>query len=610
MTVVNECFDGELSEVTCVGVDQLSQLNAELARLTGNDLFLRALFEITQQGKALFICQAPVSNVSLGSPVYYDPANAVFKKSKIAFTTVGDSLRLAASTQVDGIVSAYEDGAETATVLISGVADVNLTASTGFNAPSGVFYLTRTEGTLSLTEDPAISAPVLNGFGDGRILFRPQWSTPTSLYRLRKFALTTSPAGSAVTVAGKSQISGSGDPLKRGWLPAGSSVFDGMTKPAGAKFGYNLNKHFDVAEIWPPIPLSLVRIEWEPEGDGRSGAGQVSESLCQVNQHGIWWMQDCADQVPWSNTGPGSSCGVRVPARMELLFPANIDNQTNQVTSLVSLSESLKFFRAGTTEEATSGDLAAALNAAWAIGSTVNDLSGLAVKGIDGDGLLARGPVVVGLKSSSAELSITGGSVDEHGYRSGQIDISLGGPQRSELLPQRVALDGAATDESYEVSLAVGFPPNQTSSIRSQFFIPTLEDEFFLVQFESWLMAPSDGVLPVIGLSARAYVPPVGSAAANSPTIDKDIAFSVPTTSLRAGQYIQVVSEGFAVKAGSVLSVKMLRDAANGDRSSIEGRVIKHLLRIIRPAAENEVTDPEVPQDSGVFSAEFATQFI
>ena len=157
MTVVNECFDGQFTEVTCEGADQLSQLNEELARLSGNDLFLRSLFEITQQGKALFICQAPVSDVSLGSPVYYDTANAVFKKSRVAFTTVGEELKLAASSQVDGLVSTYENGADVATVLIAGLADVNLTASTGFNAPSGVFYLTRSDGLLSLTEDPSVS---------------------------------------------------------------------------------------------------------------------------------------------------------------------------------------------------------------------------------------------------------------------------------------------------------------------------------------------------------------------------------------------------------------------------------------------------------------------
>ena len=609
MTVVNECFDGQFTEVTCEGADQLSQLNEELARLSGNDLFLRSLFEITQQGKALFICQAPVSDVSLGSPVYYDTANAVFKKSRVAFTTVGEELKLAASSQVDGLVATYENGADVATVLIAGLADVNLTASTGFNAPSGVFYLTRSSGLLSLTEDPSVSVAVLKALGDGRVIFRPQWATPTSLYRLRKFNLSPNPAGTFITVAGKSQIPGNGDPLKQGWLPVGSPVFDGMVKPAGAKFGYNLARHFDVQEIWPPVPLSLVRIEWEPEGDGRGGSGQVSESLCKVNEDGIWWLQDCTDQVPWSNTGASSSCGVRMPARIQLLFPANVTNQLNSVTSLTSLSPSLNFFRVESTDEASTGDLAAALSVEWALGSTIDDISPLSVKGVGGDGLLNRGPTVVGIKSSSAELAVTGGSLDANGYRYGQLDISLGGPQRSELLPQRVALDGAATDESYEISLAVGFPPNQSSSMRSQFFIPTLDsDEFFLVQYEAWLQLPLDGLLPELALSARAYEPPT-STPGNSPTIDKSLGFVVPTTTLRPGQYVEVISEGFAVKAGSVISAKLLRDSSLGDRSSVEARVIKHLLRIIRPAAENEVTDPEIPQESGIFAAEFVSQF-
>ena len=43
-----------------------------------------------------------------------------------------------------------------------------------------------------------------------------------------------------------------------GWLPADDISFQGMA-PAGAKFGYNLAKHPELASAFPPLPTLMAQ---------------------------------------------------------------------------------------------------------------------------------------------------------------------------------------------------------------------------------------------------------------------------------------------------------------------------------------------------------------
>lgn len=609
MTIVQKCFDGEHTPVAC-GTSMVDDVNAELARLSGNDDFLYSLLKITRLGQALFICDAPVIGVSLGEPVYYDEATKAYKPAFIAFTENDGELSLSPSSNVVGLVTNYIDGASTATIVIVGITGVDLTESTGFSAPSGLYYLTRTAGKLSLEPDPAVSLAVLFGKGDGDVVFRPEWPTPQSLYRLRQFDLEPGPAGNYVVSNSQVEITGGGDATKRGWLPADADSFDGLDVPVGAVLGYNLDAHIELKELWPPIPLSLIRLDWQVEGNGRGGAGDVSPDLVVFNEDGIWWMSGCIDQVPWTNTGDNSLCGDRVAARLQLFFPTGIPNDLTRVTSLKSRSPNLKLYREGTNDLATSGALEIDANFNLLLGSVLNDDSALALKGFDNDGLLKRGPIVGRVKSLSPELVVSGGTVDANGYQYGNLTLSLGGPQRAELLPQRIALDGATTDESYGLSLAIGFPPNANSSIRSQFIIPSLtESDFFLVQYEVWIAAGAAGILPELSVNSRAWKRPAQNAIAVSPTEDLAIDFTVPSTSLAINNYVEVISDTFAVQSGSMLSVGLSRSVTAGDRSSIEARIIKQVLRLIKPDSGDEVTNPGDNPPSGVYSTEYANQY-
>lgn len=547
----------------------------------------------------------------VGQPVYFDTQENSFRKSQIDFVSVGNDIRLSDSSQAWGIVTYRAEGSDLCTILIDGIATIDLTESTTYASPTGLFYLTREAGLLSLTADEAVHAPVLAAMGDGRILFRPTWVTPQSLYRIRKFELEPGPAGSSIVVSGESEITDDGDPDQNGWLPVTSTVFDGMTIPDGAEFGYNIANEITLREAWPPVPLSLVSLRWQVEGTGRSGGGDVSPDLVQFNSDGIWWMSKCADQVPWSTTGAGSSCGDRVPAFMHLYFPANIPNATGRVTSLRSLSESLAIYRRGTTEAAIDGDLDLALSPNWVLSSVTNDTGAYGFKSLDNEGRVVRGPLTHGIKSNSESIVVAGTAIDADGFSHGRVTVTLGGPQNDELLPQRVALDGASTDESYGISLAIGLPPGQTSSIRTQFYVPgEKSDSFYLLQFEYWLSAAEAGVLPELGLTARAWLPPGVGTVGTAPTSDAVLTAPVYSQSVPVDGYVKVVSEAFSMRAGSVLSVQLTRNIALGDRSSIQARVLKQLLRIIRPAdLEDDSVDPDSDPSSGIYDTSYANEY-
>lgn len=610
MTNIYACYDSEVTEVTC-GVDQVDQINHEIARLSGNTDYLKSIFEITRIGEALFICKAPLDGVLAGQPVFFDTLTSTFKPAVIAFVQAGADIQLAASCQVWGIATVVHAGGDTGTILLEGIGNVDLTESAGSASPSGLFYLTRNLGELSLTVDDAVDAPVLAAMGDGKVLFRPHWVSPHSIYRIRKIELAAGPAGNAVVVAGISTISDDGDSEIAGWLPITSPVFDSMSVPVGAKFGYNMPKHLELQEMWPPTPIQLASVRWQVDGDGRGGAGDVSPSLLTMNVDNLWWMSDCNDQVPWSTSGPGSACGGRVPSALTLFFPANIPNGTGRVTSLRSLSPGLAIYRRGTTTPATEGELDVALSTAWALGPIVDDGGGLAVKGIDNTGLLKRGPVISGLKSLSASVIVQGTAVTATGFHSGAVSITVGAPQDAELLPQRIALDGAATDESYVTSLAIGLPSGMDSSIRSQFYIPSEDSElFYLVQYEYWLQAVEAGVLPELQVSGLAWQSPeANNGVGVAPTVELPITATVSASLLQSGNYVRVVSEAFALRAGSVLGLKLARSVTGGDRSTVQARVLKQLLRIIRPSESGDSVDEDANPPSGIYATTYANQY-
>jgi hypothetical protein len=608
MTDIYACYDPEFTEVTC-GIDQVDQINIELQRLSNNTDYLKSIFEITRIGEALFICKAPVTGVLSGQPVFFDTTTNSFKPAVIAFSQAGTDIQLAPSCQVWGIATVVQPGADVGTILLEGIGNVDLTESAGSASPSGLFYLTRTLGGLSLTVDDAVDAPVLAAMGDGRVLFRPHWVSPHSIYRIRRIPLAVGPAGNAIVSAGIATISDDGDPDQSGWLPVTSPVFTGMTIPVGAKFGYNLPKHLELSEMWPPLPIQLATVRWQVDGDGRGGAGDVSEDLLRINVDNLWWMSDCNDQVPWSTSGPGSACGSRVAAALSLFLPVNIPNSAGRVTSLRSMSPGLAIYRRDTTTLASEGELDLALTTAWALGPIVNDSTGLAVKGIDTNGLLKRGPIVSGIKSLSASVTVQGTAENATGFKSGAVTITIGAPQDAELLPQRIALDGAATDESYVTSLAIGLPSGMESSIRSQFYIPGEDSElFYLVQYEYWLQAVEAGTLPALVVSGLAWQSP-GDGIAQAPTVELPISAPVSGALVPANGYVRVVSEAFALRAGSVLGVKLLRSAAAGDRSVVQARVLKQLLRIIRPSEEGDSVDDDQNPPSGIYDTTYANQY-
>ncbi len=543
----------------------------------------QAQLDAAAAGRALILPdQACAGDVGVGQPVFWNQDENRFEKALASTALTGGNVQVAASGRVRGVVYA-KPTATTADVCVAGLAAIDLTAA-GFAEPDdGLYYLSAvTAGTLTRTR-PQLPVQVLTVVGDGLVLVHPQQVEQLEAHTHIKIGLVCRPAGAHTEPGvGDPHVITSPNASKQGWLPAASF---GGTAPEGAVFGYNLAAHPELAAIWPPLDLETVDLvlqKTDPDQGGQS-VPLGHDGQCIVDRNGLWWTSDCYQDVPWpynyESVAPTSysdddnpECPRHVEMTLTLwMTKLRFTSDLTAVTSLKSLDGLIEVVCADDPETAaTVGRLALRLKLAYSVAAG-SDKSAVALKTFT-NGIFTQGPVCVGLYTEGENVILDSDATpflldpedeDSPLVYPGKVKVSVLPETQSELLPIVSRLEGAE-DNVYQGLPYLGFPKNSLTGVRMQFIVPpqtSLSTPKLRLRLR--LIGRAAGSLPQLTVTGRRVARVTSPAAV--PTSVSDFAVTVVTVvAVTANQYVDVLSDPFAVVAGDVVWVNIQRPASDG----------------------------------------------
>ena len=546
--------------------------------------------------------------VIAGTAVFWNAATHQFEPAKAGAEndTVTGTYVATAASDVLGVCLHKEDNT-TGTVIFAGFAEMSPTQVAnlfGAAASPGRYYLSAVNAGKLVKQRPSVTVAVAYLIGpadacdiNSWVYILPQHRNFLEDHVHFQLDLTALPAGEHTPPAyGDPHVITDADVSLKGWLPADHSSFSG-TAPTGAAFGYNIAADTALSAVWPPMPPGSAILEiLRPATvatDEISGFVRVPADFVRIDLHGIWWMSDCYNQVPWDtayNSTAGSSssaaagCPVAPPVRLTIAFVRMLAiTDKTVVTSLQpATGEPLKFLDAN-GEPATTGDLYAKLNLSLLIAAT-EEYGGQTLKDIATDASqFKRGWVTEGLVSGSSSVALTSthsraldpdAAVSSTNPRVHQgiitVDFTADGIDR-ELQPQLTKLTDTLEREHKGV-LFLGFPPNRTSSAKFSIVVPDagLPSGNLQLHMRTLVFGRAGGPLPEITMTYAKVPRP----ALNTPTVlvtsqtafDYDV--TTPSsdtdgigTDLLVDNVIEVDSDAFSITAGDTVFVTVQRAA-------------------------------------------------
>ena len=461
-------------------------INKVLLQFADRTQYLRDRFDAAATGEGLILSsRALASDVVEGDAVYYDSASGVFKRA-IAAATDNDSgtLSTAASAYVVGIV-VRKVGSELGDIGAAGLfKDVTVNDADSVALPAGHYYLSSSDAGKLVSSRPAVGVYVCQ-VTDDAIIVNPTPREVLEEHIHYKFDILTTAAGT-VLCSNNNRVSVIYPEDVLGWLPADHSVF-GDAAPQGAFFGYNLWQDSKLAALWPPEPVQSAYIEL-------NGIG-VAPDFVRVDRNGIWWMTDCADEVPFppdscisssiqqiAESSSSGSPATRAPCdpaerRLTLWFTRMVAKTNLAVVTGLKAADGEPIVVSGCAEADADGycqgKIELALNMLWprtsgASGSEV-------VKAISSDGALSVGHVVEGVKGAGL-ITASGTRTLTGGYSAGSVTLTGLDPTAitRTLEVAVVSLDGAADSVYEDIVPFIGLVPSRENSFVGKVRIPTL----------------------------------------------------------------------------------------------------------------------------------------
>lgn len=570
--------------------------------LEGNVAYLKELFDLALVGQALFAREVAIDPTLLpGQAVYWNATTARFEAASAVAENDEESgtLVLTAKAEVVGILATKEDAASVGNVLLSGMAEVDLTDALTETATVGWYYLSSLTAGKLTKQRPPVSIPVLFNLGDGRVIVSPSFGNLLNSHVHFEFELVNRPAGTHVPPdlddPHAEHFITDADSSLPGWLPADDPIFAGAA-PSHALFGYNLSQDTALQRVWPPIPLEACSLVLDrpyiPGSVFRMG-GTVALKHTEekpgdylVDANGIWWFDRRSGNVPWDPTidsgDPGGESSSSVAGsghtptnqRAFLSFAkALFANDKSVVTSLVGVSPIV--VTGCNQETASTGALQVAVDFAL---TTTDDApaGGLVVKTVDGTSF-QRGWAVEGLVAGTG-ISLSSDNqteIDEQEVHQGVVVVSSTvGNSALELPAQLIRLDDVE-ERYYQNLMYLGFPEGRDAAFRARFHIPPAglaTTPTFKLRL--LILGRAAGTVPALTLTARRLTRPDGSDEA-LPLTDSSLAITTTHVLSSSDTYYEVESDELTVAAGDTVYITLSRAGSTDGYASEVG-----LLRI------------------------------
>lgn len=503
------------------------------------------------------------------------------------------------------------------TIGLMGMARVTptiLNNMTGSNivAP-GRYYLSAADPGKLVHQRPPVTVAIAYILGpsddcetDSWVLILPQMRDFLEDHVHYQFELTARPAGTHIPPAqGEPHVVTNPDVNTMGWLPANHTSFNGAA-PLGAKFGYNLAAHTSLSRLWPPIPTEACLLEFhKPDGvDQHQGAVRVMPEHVTFDKHGIWWMTDCYDEVPWptnydseplsSSLSSGSAdsvssetatdCPLVLQMRLILSFiKMTFATDKTVVTSLQPDDGQPIEYVNCEGQVARTGDLFTRLKilALYAPGEYYG--GNILKEIVDGKLSFGRGWVTEGVIAGSQEVVLSSTrrrgldptkaiSNNNPAVHQGIVTITLQlDPTERELNPQIVRL-GDALEREYRDMDYIGFPAGRDSAIRMRYNIPPsgLPLVSPKLKIRALVFGLTNGPLPAMTMRYRRIARPIAGSPTPILSTWTSMTWDIVTPSdnidglggdLPLGQLIEVESSLVDIAGGDTVLVELARAA-------------------------------------------------
>lgn len=564
---------------------------------------LKRRLDAADSGRVLVDAFAPLdSQVQVGQAVYWNVDTARYEQALAGVETdaTSGSLVQTAASQCLGIV-VRKASSLVGDVAISGLVTLEtMEQAIAEESPAGWYYLSPTDPGKLVSQKPPVSVPVCFVFGPQdpcdpqvRVLVHAQQHDFLENHIHYRFSLVCRPAGDTTPpdVDQRHTITNPDTSLE-GWLPADHGVFNGLA-PTGAVFGYNLGAHAALGRVWPPIPIQAVAVLWD-KGAGLVGATEVPlgrDGLVICDIHGIWWMSDCAGDVPWPTTldtatesslslsiSETPECDRRETMRLDVLFSRQVfGTDRSVVTSLQSAEGSPIVITNCDGETANTGDLYVAIDPEQSMTDDAPDGS-LVIKNIGDDSFqYRRGRVLEGVIAGSDNTVITSthsrrlvdGDESSALVHQGIATISvLTTPTERDLPPELVRLDNAKQVLVRELQ-CYELPAGKNSGLRVKLRIPNAGlPTNPQIQIVTLLFGPTGGTMADLDATYRRVARPDPTTTISA---DPDDPLTYDSTvEISAYSLIEVRSEPVTVAAGDTVFVTLSRTGNAGYAGNVE----------------------------------------
>ena len=293
------------------------------------------------------------------------------------------------------------------------------------------------------------------------------------------------------------------------------------------------------------IPLRVTVFKGPKNWKLMKLSGQVLDDLVQVDRHGIWWMSNCYDQVPWptdldtdasaSESDTGYDCPRAAVPQMRLYFTkVNFATDNSVVSSLTSVDNRIKIYCAGSTTVDSVGDLDIDLDFDF---TTTENTSGYQVlksftETTEGQGVFTRGPIAEGIYTTTPNKVLLAGDINSENagpnnetiYR-GNVKVDLTTTPTQELASQLVRLNGVT--EEHDPLLYLGMTNEYATSYIVKFDIPADAPTVSFFAYRMRIIGRAAGTLPQLTFTWQRTVRPTVTVTGKT--------FSEPVTAIRTG---------------------------------------------------------------------------
>jgi len=527
--------------------------------------FLLQLAEDGQWGETLYAFAVPAETALTPGMAVYLGSDGTYYRAELGVTVTGGRRELASSAWVAGLVVS-KPSANVATLMTCGYytyLETDLTAVWDGTVTAGPVFLGDTPGHLTSTATSVallvgyVSGPNVGGTGYRRLQFVNAAHNLLADHGHVKVQL-------AMTLTTTAPVAG--------WVAAANTallttLFPGVTPPAGFTHGYNWKADSTLSSIFPLAAMTTPYLE--RNGRGIRIDGTTAE--CVIDTNGIWWK--CATKTPLAGANAAVDGGCAIADQLFLWLTMAQGASTEWAVSSLTPADDTVTLLSPSGVAAVRGPLTISakphLVSGTATGYQVCKPSGSDNRSIK------LGTVLEGL-AVTGNASLAGGTAcDDAGDTLSETHVggrpTLHVPNPYEVMDSTldaVTLDNVLIQDTSGIEHYI-FPQSSAGYLEGRLRVPEFTGSMAVV-FDIWILSKLAATLPSLTLYTALMSKPDPGVVTSLPTLATGTLTFPATGSLSdlgavaVNSFVRVLSSQFTVTPGALVILGVQRPAPDG----------------------------------------------